>query len=70
MQALKTVAREALGLFVEDARLTAALVVWIALIAALSRWAGLNRWFGASALFAGCLLILIENLVHAARRDK
>jgi hypothetical protein len=69
MRVLKTGAREALALFVEDARLTVALVVWIALIVALSRWGWLNRWFGAMALFAGCLLILIENLVHAARRS-
>jgi hypothetical protein len=70
MHALKTIGREALSLFVEDTRLTAALALWIALIAALSRWAGLDRRFGALVLFAGCSLILIENLVRAARRHR
>ena len=70
MQALKTIGREILALFVEDARLTVALALWIALVAVLSHWAGLDRRFGAVVLFAGCSLILIENLVHAARRSR
>jgi hypothetical protein len=68
MGRVKAIGSEILGLFVEDARLTVSLAVWIA-IAALSRtwWQSVPR-LAAIVLFAGFALILCENVVRAARR--
>ena len=66
MQILKTVAREALGLFVADARFTLALVVWIAIAALIPVMLPYSPVAGALSLFAGFAAILIENVVHVA----
>jgi Ni/Fe-hydrogenase subunit HybB-like protein len=68
MDRIKAIGHEILGLFVEDARLTAALAIWIALAAATRPWWHTAPRFGAIALFAGFALILCENVVRAARR--
>ncbi len=69
MMRLRAIGHEILGLFVEDARFTAALVVWIAIAAATRPWWQSTPRLGAIALFAGFALILCENVVRAARRD-
>lgn len=53
------------GLFVDDGSLAAGLVLWCAAVAALLEPGG--AW-GAVALFAGCTLILLENVWRSARR--
>jgi hypothetical protein len=68
MDRIKAIGHEILGLFVEDARFTVALAVWIALVAATKPWWQSAPHFGAIALFAGCALILCENVLRAARR--
>jgi hypothetical protein len=60
-----TAARQVYGLFVEDSRFAAAIVIWLALFAAFSRYAG-----GAvrgPLLFAGFAAILIVSVRHASR---
>jgi hypothetical protein len=70
MQALKTIGREAFGLFVADARFTLALVAWIAIAAAVPVLLGSASGAGALLLFAGFAAILVENLVHVASSDR
>jgi hypothetical protein len=70
MQALKTIGREAFGLFVADARFTLALVAWIAIAGATPVLLERNPGAGALLLFAGFAAILVENLVHVASSDR
>jgi hypothetical protein len=66
MDALKTIGREALGLFIADPRFTVALVGWIAMAAAIPAALPYSPVAGALLLFVGFAAILIENLVHVA----
>jgi hypothetical protein len=69
MARIKAVWHEVLGLFVEDARFTAALCVWIAIVAATRPWWQHMPHLGAIMLIAGFALILGENVLRAARRN-
>jgi hypothetical protein len=69
MKQIVAIGRQTFGLFVEDARLTAALAIWIAIVAATRTWWQSAPRLGAIALFAGFAVILCENVRHAARRD-
>ena len=66
MQTLKTIGREALGLFVADARFTLALVAWITIAGSLPVLLPRSPIAGALILFGGFAAILIENVVHIA----
>ena len=68
MDRITAIGHQILGLFVEDARFTVALAIWIALAAATRPWWQSAPRFGAIALFAGFALILCENVLRAARR--
>ena len=68
MKQIIAIGTEIFGLFVEDARLTAALAVWIAIAAATRTWWQSAPRLGAIALFVGFAVILCENVLHAARR--
>jgi len=68
MNRIKAIGSEILGLFVEDARLTVALAVWIAVAAAARPWWQSVPRLAAIALFAGFAVILCENVRRAARR--
>jgi hypothetical protein len=68
MKRLQATGSVLLDLFVEDARLTAALAIWIAIVAAIRPWWQAAPRLAALALFAGVAVILCENVVHAARR--
>ena len=70
MQTLKTIGREASGLFVADARFTLALVTWIAITGSIPVLLPRSPIVGALLLFAGFAAILIENLVHVASSDR
>jgi len=69
MNALRTAAAELIGLFIDDGALALAALVLIATVAAAVKWAGLAPLGGAVLLLAGCLLILAESLVRAARKS-
>ena len=68
MGRIKTIGREVLGLFAEDARFTSALVIWIVTAAATRPWWQSVPRFAAIAFFAGFALILCEDVRRAARR--
>ena len=68
---LKTIvasAREVIGLFVDDGSLTASLLIWIALVAIVVPMLSLPSGWKAPLLLLGCLAILVENVLRAARR--
>ncbi len=70
MRGLKSIAREVYGLFVDDGRLAAAILVWVLIAAAtLPRLAPTARWSGP-ALFAGLAAILIMSALRFSRRPR
>jgi hypothetical protein len=69
MKLVMATARELFGLFVDDGSLAVALVAWILVLhAARGFWPSLDPW-GAAILFLGCIAILIENTLRAAKRS-
>jgi hypothetical protein len=60
--------KQLIGLFVEDGTLALFLIIWVGIAAlALPRVPINSSWDGV-ILFAGCVAILIENVVRAGRR--
>ncbi|MBK45979.1 MAG: hypothetical protein CMN20_11875 [Roseovarius sp.] len=70
MTILKDVLAELFGMFVGDARLTAAVLVVVAASAALIDLAGVAPILGGGALLAGCLAVLVAAVLRTARRKK
>ena len=68
MDRIKVIGHEILGRFVEDARFTSALAIWIVTAAATRPWWHSAPRFAAIALFAGFALILCEDVLRTARR--
>jgi hypothetical protein len=66
MRALAAICREIAGLFVEDGSLAAVALLWLALVAALTRVAPM-AWDGV-VLFLGLAALLAENTRRAAKR--
>lgn len=65
---LKTIAREIVGLFVEDGSFAVAIVVWLVLVGLiLPRLPDLGAWH-AVILFVGLIAILVESVLRSARR--
>jgi hypothetical protein len=70
MRWLRSIAREFLGLFVDDGSFAIAILIWLALaIALFPRIAFITRWIGP-VLFAGLALILIESVLRYSRRKR
>ena len=70
MRWLKKIAREILGLFVDDGSFAIAILVWLGMVAfALAHVVAHANWLG-SALFSGLAFILIESVLRFARRRK
>jgi membrane protein implicated in regulation of membrane protease activity len=70
MRWLRSIAREVLGLFVDDGSFAIAILAWVILaVVGLPRFAPVARWAGP-ALFAGLALILIESVLRFLRRMK
>jgi hypothetical protein len=69
MKLVMTTARELFALFVDDGSLAIALLAWILVLHAACRfWPSLDPW-GAAILFLGCIAVLIENTLRAAKRS-
>jgi len=70
MRWIKSVAREVLGLFVDDGSFALAILIWLALaIGVFPRIAAAAAWTGP-VLFAGLALILIESALRFSRQRK
>jgi hypothetical protein len=68
MKWIVAAARELVGLFVDDGSLAIAVLAWVAIaVLALPALPIESGWL-AVALFVGLALILVENLLRAARR--
>lgn len=70
MTIFKDVLAELLGMFLSDARLSAAILAVVGLAAALIRLAGLPPLAGGAVLLAGCLVVLTQSVRREARRRR
>jgi hypothetical protein len=67
MSWVKTVGAELLGLFVDDGRFAVAILLWLLVAGFALKRMDLSGGVGAAILFAGLVLILIENAIRSAR---
>jgi len=67
MKWLVSAAREIFGLFVEDLGFTLCILAWVALAGLLLRGLPVADPWRAAIFLAGCLALLVENVVRAAR---
>lgn len=73
MGMLRAILHEIIGLFVDDGSLALALalVVWCTLVGLLMLTvSGLTMAAAGAALLAGCVVILLANIVTAARKRR
>jgi hypothetical protein len=70
MSILKEVLAELLGMFIGDVRLSAAVLGVVALSAVLIELAKIDPLIGGAALLAGCLAVVVEGVLSAARRQR
>ncbi|MBY3099977.1 hypothetical protein HFO41_22700 [Rhizobium leguminosarum] len=65
---LKVVFKEFFGMFIDDGALALAALLLIAVVGALVKFAHADALLAAALLLLGCLLILAESVVRAARK--
>ncbi|MBN9597074.1 MAG: hypothetical protein J0G36_17185 [Afipia sp.] len=70
MRIMVDVAKELLGMFLADARLTMATLVLVAIVAGLVVAFRVEPLLGGGVLLLGCLAILVEAAVREARRRR
>jgi len=68
MSWIAAAARELVALFVDDGSLAIAVLAWVAVAVLAVPALPMDGGWLAIALFAGLALILVENLLRAARR--
>lgn len=68
MTLLRDIAKELLGMFLADARLTGAILALVLLVAGLILSLGVDPLVGGGTLLVGCLAILVEAAVRETRR--
>jgi hypothetical protein len=68
MTLLADVAKELLGMFLADLRLSGAILALVATVAGLLVIAGAEPLIGGAALLLGCHVILVEAALREARR--
>jgi hypothetical protein len=68
MSIIGEVAKELVGMFLADARLTTATLVLVAIVAGLVIAVRVQPLLGGCVLLLGCLAILVETAVREARR--
>jgi hypothetical protein len=69
MEAIRGLARELVGLFIDDGSLAVSAVLWVAACALGARLGLPSGWLGA-ALAAGLAAILVENALRGATRKR
>lgn len=70
MSRLVAIFHEIFGLFIDDGSLAIGILVWIAIVALALPALGAPEVWRAILLFAGCVIILIENVARSARRSR
>jgi len=70
MNAVRLVAREFLGMFVDDGNLALLVLVLVAAVAAAVKLLALPPLLGGVLLLVGCLAILLQSVRRAARAVK
>lgn len=71
METLRAILDEVIGLFVDDGSLALALIVWCALVGLVAlSGSGVMMALTGAALLAGCVAILLVNVVTAARKRR
>lgn len=68
MNLLRAVVKEVVSLFVDDGNLALYIVVLIALAAGLVELLHAPGLWAGSLLLVGCIVILLESVIRAARR--
>ena len=70
MSVIRLVAREFLGMFVDDGNLALLALVLVAAVAAAVKLLALPPLLGGALLLVGCLAILLQSVRRAARAIK
>ncbi len=70
MRRLVEILREIVGLFIDDGSLAIGILLWVAIVALALPALGVPEVWRAILLFAGCVVILIENVARSARRSR
>lgn len=70
MTILADVLKELMGMFVADARLSAAVLIVVAASAGLIDVAEVDPLIGGLGLLSGCLVVVVESVRRAARRAR
>jgi len=70
MSVLRDVLSELFGMFVADARLTAAILVTVAIAAVLMRVLSLPGICGGAFLLLGCVVVLLQSVRRKAAAKK
>ena len=70
MGLLKELSQELWKMFLADARLTASVLLLVAVVAAMLRWVGLAPLLAGAILLAGALAILVETVLRESRRTR
>ena len=68
MRMLRAIGDEVVGLFIDDGSLAAAVIVLVGLVAALRGERVIGAPLAGGVLFAGLVVILLENVRRSARR--
>jgi len=68
VKAIAAFARKIAGLFVDDAGFALGILGWVTLAAVFLRAPALGDPWRALILLAGCLALLVENVLRAARK--
>ncbi|MGX5829550.1 hypothetical protein [Mesorhizobium sp. 43Arga] len=70
MSVIRLVAREFLGMFVDDGNLALLALVLVAAVAAAVKLLALPPLLGGALLLVGCLAILLQSVRRATRATK
>lgn len=68
MQWLRTILREAFGLFVDDGWLALASIIWLAAVWRLLPWVPIPPSWRGVILFLGLAAILVASVLHGCSR--
>lgn len=69
MNVLRLVAREVIGMFVDDGNLALLALVLVAAVTAVVKLLALPPLLGGALLLVGCLAILLQSVRRAARQS-